>query len=142
MRLACFAATLALVFSTCVAWGPVLHKGDSSTVLRLSRDDDHEVELSAYRAHLEDTFLSVRPLSIDFFAEAPHRLEEEFALDGVGGFDWVESAFSTCGEDCEECEIPEAWKKIPEGEEIDVMGFLGIRRAEPIRVKRTQDRVD
>lgn len=41
-------------------------------------------------------------------------------------------AFAACGEDCEECAIPEEYKAIENP--MDVMAYLGIRRADPIRV--------
>jgi hypothetical protein len=55
-------------------------------------------------------------LAIDFFSETFDVYPEE-----------------PCGDDCEECEIPEAWKtQSGPAEQIDVMQFLGIRRAEPL----------
>ena len=43
-----------------------------------------------------------------------------------------DDAFAACGEDCEECAIPEEYKLVENP--IDVMAYLGIRRAEAIRV--------
>eukprot|EP00541_Cyclophora_tenuis_P000041 CAMPEP_0116572602 /NCGR_PEP_ID=MMETSP0397-20121206/18274_1 /TAXON_ID=216820 /ORGANISM="Cyclophora tenuis, Strain ECT3854" /LENGTH=121 /DNA_ID=CAMNT_0004100963 /DNA_START=51 /DNA_END=416 /DNA_ORIENTATION=- len=110
-----------------------------TTVLRgVARDDEREVELAATRAKLEDAFVFDGPLPISLFTERPQRLQDEFSLEGTDETKWMEAAFEACGEDCEECEIPEAWR-VPEDEAVDVMAFLGIRRAEPIRVSRKQD---
>lgn len=55
------------------------------------------------------------------------------------GNDYVHSFFGedhvSCGEDdCEdECLIPEEYKIAAQEETVDVMAFLGIKRAEPLR---------
>jgi hypothetical protein len=39
-----------------------------------------------------------------------------------------------CEEDCEECLIPDEWKKLPPMmESVDVMDFLGITRVKPLK---------
>ena len=44
------------------------------------------------------------------------------------------------GAECEqECSIPEEYKTTKGGENFDVMGYLGIKRAEPLRVKEGYD---
>ena len=40
-----------------------------------------------------------------------------------------------CGVECEECAIPEEWKRLPTMmESVDVMDFLGISRVTPLKV--------
>jgi hypothetical protein len=48
-------------------------------------------------------------------------------------FDSIEAP---CGEDCDECLIPEEYKIVANEEAVDVMAFLGIRRADPLLVTR------
>ncbi|KAL7514173.1 hypothetical protein ACHAXN_013275 [Cyclotella atomus] len=60
--------------------------------------------------------------------------------------DWSELAegpclSDCCGEECDEqCEIPEYYKRFANKDaKVDVMAFLGIKRAEPLRVQRDWD---
>ena len=43
-----------------------------------------------------------------------------------------------CDGECaeEQCEIPDDFKILPDSQPVDVMAFLGIRRAEPLRVEK------
>lgn len=62
--------------------------------------------------------------------------------------DWMELAAEPClgdccGDECDQCDIPEEYKEVTstkgETPKVDVMAFLGIRRAEPLRVSRDWD---
>jgi len=44
-----------------------------------------------------------------------------------------------CGDDSEQCDIPEHYKEFKGAPKVDVMSFLGIKRAEPIQVQRDWD---
>mmetsp|Transcript_17116 Transcript_17116/g.32703 ORF Transcript_17116/g.32703 Transcript_17116/m.32703 type:complete len:211 (+) Transcript_17116:125-757(+) len=68
--------------------------------------------------------------------------EDEERLILEGWMDWTEGPCldECCGFDCDEqCEIPEEYKLTSEAPKVDVMSFLGIRRAEPLRVGRDWD---
>ena len=58
--------------------------------------------------------------------------DESMSDDGSPLVDW-RLELSCQGDECEECLIPEEFKN-KEHEKIDVMAFLGIRRAAPIQV--------
>lgn len=45
-----------------------------------------------------------------------------------------DNILAACGEDCVECAIPDEYKRAAYENPIDVMAYLGIRRAEPISV--------
>lgn len=90
-----------------------------------------------YSLHFENRFEEIDGEYIQsrFFISEPFILDASmFGIvnpydilgDGVDG-----GAFAACGEDCEECAIPEEYKQIENP--VDVMAYLGIRRAEPIR---------
>lgn len=56
---------------------------------------------------------------------------EELSTEAFG--DGLNDHYDTCsGPYCEECQIPEEWKTHGSEDQIDVMEFLGIRRAKPI----------
>mmetsp|Transcript_18410 Transcript_18410/g.29673 ORF Transcript_18410/g.29673 Transcript_18410/m.29673 type:complete len:176 (+) Transcript_18410:135-662(+) len=61
-------------------------------------------------------------------------LQEQADLLASEAFDWnLAETGDDCGEDCEECLIPEDWKMAPAMmESFDVMEFLGITRAKPL----------
>jgi len=44
-----------------------------------------------------------------------------------------------CGDESEQCDIPEHYKEFKDAPKVDVMSFLGIKRAEPIQVQRDWD---
>eukprot|EP00573_Skeletonema_grethae_P000897 CAMPEP_0201687998 /NCGR_PEP_ID=MMETSP0578-20130828/1799_1 /ASSEMBLY_ACC=CAM_ASM_000663 /TAXON_ID=267565 /ORGANISM="Skeletonema grethea, Strain CCMP 1804" /LENGTH=215 /DNA_ID=CAMNT_0048172187 /DNA_START=73 /DNA_END=720 /DNA_ORIENTATION=- len=44
-----------------------------------------------------------------------------------------------CGDESEQCDIPEHYKEFKGAPKVDVMSFLGIKRAEPIHVQRDWD---
>lgn len=51
---------------------------------------------------------------------------------------WMERKDGTClGESCDQCDIPEEYKVA--APKVDVMSFLGIRRAQPLQVSRDWD---
>lgn len=73
------------------------------------------------------------------FLEKPERVKIEAE-------DWSQLAEGPClgdccGDDCDEqCEIPEDYKRFADKDiKVDVMAFLGIKRAEPLRVQRDWD---
>jgi hypothetical protein len=117
------------------AWGPGFEpmKGGCSRGAPLhARDDSREHEesfvIETYRSKLHNIFGTHHEESHDTFAFVRERADElasEAFAEGFGA-DFTEP----CGEDCEECLIPEHWKTTSD---VDVLDFLGIRRAEPLR---------
>jgi len=47
--------------------------------------------------------------------------------------------FETCGDINEQCDIPDDFKMLPNNNSVDVMNFLGIQRAEPLRIEHDWD---
>lgn len=134
---------------TGLAWGPARFKQkhsllDATTRLmsKNNRDDgDESIIIESFRAQLLTSQDSL-PLNfnndpasgmsaMEFVkGRADELAAEAFATDG-GLFG--ENLFDTCGDECdEECPIPDEWKIVDE-EKFDVMNFLGIKRAEPLR---------
>jgi hypothetical protein len=124
------------------AWGTTFEplKGGygMSTALKVS-DRDHEegdwME-QTHTLHYEDTdtYLDGEPLRSRIFISQPLLWEPSMLDDILPTFDDMEAP---CGEDCDECLIPEEYKIFANEEAaVDVMAFLGIRRAEPLQVTR------
>ena len=140
-----------LLFTTLTfvwAWGPrldTLKRGyDRGSILRASGQDydpDEFILIQQYRSKLQKTFVS----SYEDTGFLGDLLRQD-------GFENTESLIDSllqppqndqdeeldvCGEDCEDCEIPDDFKVLPGSKQrIDVMEFLGIRRAEPLRIHR------
>lgn len=114
------------------AWTQILvnHCGVNrilSSRLRLSKDGGafSNEEIHNFREQLEQSFSEQVGLDEDDYL--PYDSSEY-------GFDVV-----VCDGDCEQCEIPEDLKILPNVQPQDVMRFLGISRAEPLRVERERD---
>lgn len=117
----------------------------------LRKDDDGDTsdndDIEKYRSRLESTYFSyledqdcdetyagvefwdfLKPVAVssrEGESETAKQVAESLASS------WLDIH---CGEDCEECLIPDDLKILPEhDEQINVMEFLGIRRAEPLR---------
>lgn len=78
-------------------------------------------ELDSHRRKLERVFVQ-NPMDFSIF-----RVDDEAPS-------WDLSTGETCGEDCDECEIPAELKLLPHSKQLDVMAFLGIQRAKPLHV--------
>jgi hypothetical protein len=125
------------------AWGSRFYPMKASrTVLRAKvngRDED-ALLIEQYRSRLETSYVTYseeRDSIYDFIQQ-----EEDKSGRAVGpalsqslSADW----FEPCGDDCEECEIPDDMKILPDSQQMDVMTFLGIHRAEPLRKKQDWD---
>jgi hypothetical protein len=132
---------LVCLLAPAIAWGPTfeaLQGGYGMTTALKSADRDHEdwdwME-QTHTLHYEDTDTHVdgEPLRSRIFISQP-LLWEPSTLDNIyPTFDDMEAP---CGEDCDECLIPEEYKIVANEEAIDVMAFLGLRRAEPLQVTR------
>lgn len=108
-----------------------------TSVLRLREDDEVDVE----RTRLEKLFLDV---SSDFHEDFTPLVNNMDQMVNLPVHNWMESPdddiFSDwadpgpCfGDECEQCEIPAEFKK----ESVqDTLKFLGISRAEPLRVEK------
>jgi hypothetical protein len=83
----------------------------------------------AYRARLEETFAR----DVQKF---PQLVEEDEESEIPA---WALPMVEACGEDCDECVIPEEMRGLYDNSELDVFGFLGIKRAEPLRVNSLRD---
>lgn len=84
----------------------------------------------------------------EFVARLEAMMEPDFFLDDLSGkrvalSDWIEWDESTCfGDSCrdddfDQCDIPEEYKKA--APEVDVMSFLGLKRAEPLDARLARD---
>lgn len=112
------------------------------TVLKAHNEDHEPEETRSFRATLE----SIYTLEYDDDHRFPdiESLRRQVFAQGTCESLYCDSdellmAEDThcVGEDCEdECLIPEEFKTLPGEATVDVMAFLGIRRAEPIRVNR------
>jgi hypothetical protein len=120
-----------------VAWGPMhqaFRNGISHLTMKM-RDEGMDL----IRLKLERSFYR----ELDESMESEHTEEWEFNRDSEGGSygmsnEWTLEAVSACGDDCEECLIPEDFKIIPNSQkDLDVLSFLGIRRVEPLNAKRS-----
>ena len=120
------------------------------TTLRAKSSNDHDPEdLHNFRQLLERSFSKFDGDSDDpigsFIREETGAVEDDksvkLALERMYGSDaYAEDVESPCeGEYCDidgECAIPESFKIVPGADSFDVMNFLGIRRAEPLRVNK------
>ena len=121
------------------------------------RESEETMLIEAYRSKLQKMYLNhFTETSEEMHDELRNRVrDDEAKLDEIlaesrvfeDGFEaqeeeepvsissWLEP---TCvGDDCEECLIPDDFKAQPGSiEPVDVMDFLGIRRAEPLRKYR------
>lgn len=107
-----------------------------ATLLKAAERDHEEWESveSSYTLHSEetDTYVDGERSRQRLFISQPFLWEP--SIDDIHlSFDAFEAP---CGEDCEECLIPEEYKLVSSEEAIDVMAFLGIRRAEPLQASR------
>lgn len=82
--------------------------------------------MDSQRRKLERVFMQ------DFLDLSVFRVDDE-------GPSWDSSALEACGEDCDECEIPEELKLLSDTQQLDVMTFLGIQRAKPLNVIWNRD---
>jgi hypothetical protein len=95
-----------------------------------------------YRAQLEKSFVQSYEDDIDigrYDGTLSLRAEVGSSLiTDVEDDDWTLEAMAACGDDYEECLIPEDLKILRDWEkDIDIMAFLGIQRAEPLLAKRS-----
>lgn len=86
----------------------------------------NENEMDSHRRKLERVFMQ------DLLDLTVFRVDDD-------GPSWDSSALDTCGEDCDECEIPEELKLLSDTQQLDVMTFLGIQRAKPLNVIGKRD---
>eukprot|EP00581_Thalassiosira_minuscula_P027159 CAMPEP_0184433346 /NCGR_PEP_ID=MMETSP0738-20130409/389017_1 /TAXON_ID=385413 /ORGANISM="Thalassiosira miniscula, Strain CCMP1093" /LENGTH=186 /DNA_ID=CAMNT_0026798987 /DNA_START=25 /DNA_END=585 /DNA_ORIENTATION=+ len=97
----------------------------------------HEGQLEEYISRLEAIMES--DLYVDDTRENSQRLLEGSERVVIG--DWMELEDSVCfGDSCgedDQCDIPEEYKVAHP--KVDVMSFLGIRRAEPLQVNHMRD---
>jgi hypothetical protein len=131
------------LLSPAIAWGPTFEplKGGygMATALKAS-DRDHEdwdwMGEQTHTLHYEDTdtYVDGEPLRSRLFISQPLLWEPSMLDDIHPTFNSIEAP---CGEDCDECLIPEEYKIVANEEAVDVMAFLGIRRAEPLQATRT-----
>lgn len=125
--------------------------------LKATKDEASEdSSINAYRDQLETRFFNSYGDSHDFFSASTPLFNSQDPWE-----EWSDEATVACGEDCEvsygqeplvvqvswaklltfislfhpkECEIPEEFR-VADVNPIDVMAFLQIRRAQPLRVE-------
>ena len=120
----CLLLVIASRFTT-QAWGPPLERLKTGSArespLKVKGDDNHITEdsvfIDAYRSKLEFSF-DTHP-TFDFLRNTADELASEtFSENFDTDFD---------------CAIPEEWKaQLNDSNQVDVMEFLGIQRAEPL----------
>jgi hypothetical protein len=122
------------------AWGPGVDpamKGfrRASSLLRAHpRDQDPEEAdlIEVYRSNLQSSYVSYYEDEHEVYdlIKKYGKSEDAASVPKSISRNWREN----CGEDCEDCEIPNDFKILPGAvNPVDVMDFLGIRRAEPLR---------
>jgi hypothetical protein len=112
----------------------------SRTVLRAKENgrDEEALLIQQYRSRLESAYVTDTEESggvydfIQLEKDDKSRNAVDPALPQNLSADW----FEPCGDDCDECEIPADMKILPHSQQVDVMTFLGIHRAEPLRKKQ------
>ena len=124
----CVLAACLFLPTSIVAWGfESRNTRRSASLVRLQgreTDLDTDMTVELYRFKLNSLFDSQYGDDFAFVRERAEELASEtFSQD---------SSFDACGEDCEECEIPAEWKN-SFGSDVNVMEFLGIKRAQPLR---------
>jgi hypothetical protein len=125
---------------TVVAWGP-LHQAIRFGVMQLQMKSD-DVGLDEYRMQLEQSYVHSYEddFNIQQFEDIPSLRKEVKASLNTNANAWTLEAMAACGDDCEECLIPDDLKILPDAQKgIDVMAFLGIQRAEPLRAWGTSN---
>lgn len=135
------------------AWGPIFEPlkgggwnvGHGSTVLwaAASGEDDEHNNNQRLPPSPPSTFFYQNFDLHQLFLDYPITTGENLVFQWEKLDDFVlvdENDEEECiGNECEEeCSIPDEYKTL-EGEAIDVMGFLGIKRAEPLRVREGYD---
>ncbi|GKY95445.1 hypothetical protein MPSEU_000506100 [Mayamaea pseudoterrestris] len=150
---------IALSSVTCVsAFGPRIepaysfHGSSSSTAIRntASERDEDEGRCRGVMA-LEHTY-TLPPSGQSVFDLLYNQdgeriaLKESFVVDDLSLLGLLEQYeesiaaeddLSSCGADCDDCLIPEEFKRFPNDQPFDVMAYLGIKRAHPIQVTIT-----
>ena len=115
-----------------LAWGPVFEPVRGCrmlTIRKVSDNDDHsegEVKRSRGRRNISEEDIRWHRRGVDPL------LWDEYLYDDIHELDFGLTELPS-GDDGDDCLIPEEFKRDRE-EKIDVMAFLGIRRAEPLRV--------
>lgn len=122
------------------AWMNPQFKNDR--MIRITRQmtgaDEDDNEIDSYRLRLENLFETQENIldndwsSLDF---EPIRNSLETTSSNNGG--WLDNNIQCQGDDCEQCEIPDDLKQ--QALSVDVLDFLGIQRATPIRTRRIED---
>ena len=123
-----------------------LHASCGGSSLRASDGEDHSKDptISEFRKRLELSFEAFDGDS-EAAMSAYTRQDSKSSITAAGrmfqyDIEATDNGDLLCeGHDCdmdgEECQIPDAFKTLPSAESVDVMSFLGIRRAEPLRVQ-------
>lgn len=81
------------------------------------------------------------PIWMEGGAERRVHVDDWMDFDLTDGAEEPYCVGECCGGDCEQCEIPEDFRVTANGDlpEVDVLAFLGIRRAEPLQVRQDWD---
>eukprot|EP00545_Synedropsis_sp_CCMP1620_P014618 CAMPEP_0119012868 /NCGR_PEP_ID=MMETSP1176-20130426/7670_1 /TAXON_ID=265551 /ORGANISM="Synedropsis recta cf, Strain CCMP1620" /LENGTH=148 /DNA_ID=CAMNT_0006965903 /DNA_START=27 /DNA_END=473 /DNA_ORIENTATION=- len=134
---------LLLLVQSTTAWGPLARQAFRfrSTQLRMASSDDDSSSIDSYRAQLERTYLDEDGFDMRHFEDSDFVRKE--VIDSITSHEkshdfWTAEAMAACGDDCEECLLPDDFKIIPD-DSINVMAFLGIQRAEPIQKRADWD---
>jgi hypothetical protein len=141
----CFLQLCLLVLLASVsAWGSRFDAIKASrTVLRAKENgpDEDALLIEQYRSRLESTYVTYSKKSGGIYDFIQQEKDDKSgkAVDPALPLSLNADWFEPCVEDCEECEIPDDMKLLPDSQQVDVMKFLGIHRAEPLRKKQDWD---
>jgi hypothetical protein len=126
----------------------------SSTVLHASSSSDEEAAAEAKRYYSRRLIDLERTYTLHSSYDDEHDtfdlnnragedvLSDEALFSGLAHYQQsIEAEENSCGEDCQECMIPEEFKIQPDDQGIDVMAFLGIKRAVPLRTDQAASTV-
>jgi len=139
-RLSSFLLLTSLLPCVINAWMNPQFKNSLMRSIPLRMKGDKGDDIDSYRLRLENMFEGQEDIldndwsSLDL---APIVSSLEITSDSYDG--WLESTTSIpCrGEDCEQCEIPDDLKQ--QALSVDVLEFLGIQRAQPLRTPRIEE---
>ena len=143
------ALVMLLAVDFCSAWGPIFeplkggwNMGRTALQALKSSSDGHEKEEDRRLQQQQQQHSTFYYDDVDFhqILNPPSMVSSSLVFEWGSLWEDLFIVEEECfGAECEEeCSIPEEYKT-PEAEEFDVMGYLGIKRAEPLRVKEGYD---
>ena len=130
---------------TTLAWGrafePVRLRDGALKMTKASERGEDEDEIKMIRSLDFSQIPSVGYTSRDAFLGRPHGMSpflwDDHVIEDLHSLEF-DMDLTCSGDECDECPIPDDLRMSKE-DPSDVLDFLGIRRAEPLRVVRDHD---